>query len=93
MEGPEECKEYFRAPGFWFGVSRLGVGETGATDAGHANETEVFLCVEGTVDIYDGETRHRLEQDDALVIPAGIPHTISNVGPAPAFLVWSGSAA
>lgn len=92
-EGPEECREYLRGPGFWFGVSRLPVGATGDTDHGHPTETEIFYCVEGTVEIFDGETRHELRPHDALVIPPGIPHTLTNVGRVPALLTWSGSGA
>lgn len=91
MEGPEECKEYFRAAHSWVGVSRVPVGETGGTDHGHSDETEVFLCVQGTVEIFDGETSHRLNPEDALVIPPGVPHTITNIGEVPAMLVWAGA--
>jgi mannose-6-phosphate isomerase-like protein (cupin superfamily) len=93
MEGPEQCKEYFRTPQSWVGVSRLPVGAKGGTDPGHVNETEVFLCVRGSVEIFDGDTHHRLDEDDALVIPPGVPHTITNVGAVTAMLVWSGSGA
>jgi mannose-6-phosphate isomerase-like protein (cupin superfamily) len=90
-EGPEECREYLRVPGFWFGVSRLPVGATGDIDHGHATETEIFYCVEGHVTIFDGQTSHELGPHDALVIPPGIPHTLTNVGSVPALLTWSGS--
>jgi mannose-6-phosphate isomerase-like protein (cupin superfamily) len=90
-EGPEQCREYLRVPGFWFGVSRLPVGATGDTDHGHVNETEIFYCVEGMVEIFDGEVRHLLNAHDALVIPPGIPHTLTNVGSVPALLTWSGA--
>lgn len=91
MEGTEECKEYFRSPHFWVGVSHVPVGQTGGTDPGHPKETEIFLCVQGSVEISDGDTRHRLNEADALVIPPGIPHTITNIGNVPAMLVWAGA--
>jgi mannose-6-phosphate isomerase-like protein (cupin superfamily) len=90
-EGQEDCCEYLRVPGFWFGVSRLPVGATGDIDHGHQRETEVFYCVEGRVEIFDGEVRHQLGPHDALVIPPGIPHTLTNIGTVPALLTWSGS--
>jgi mannose-6-phosphate isomerase-like protein (cupin superfamily) len=92
-EGLEQCREYLRESGFWFGVSRLPVGATGDTDRGHATETEIFYCVEGNVEIFDGERRHELGPHDALLIPPGIPHTLTNVGTVPALLTWAGSGA
>lgn len=91
MEGAEECREYLRTPGMWFGVSRLPVGATGDTDPGHPVETEIFYCVEGSVEVFDGDTRHALRAHDALIIPPGVPHTLTNIGAVPALLCWSGA--
>lgn len=91
MEGPELCREYFRDPSMWFGTSTLAPGETGAVDAGHPVSVEVYYCAAGSASVQVGGARHALAPGDALVIPPGEPHTISNVGDDAVTIVWAGA--
>jgi mannose-6-phosphate isomerase-like protein (cupin superfamily) len=89
LEGAEECHEYVRRPEFWIGTSRLPPGAEGDVDPGHADHVEVFLVAAGSVSIFTGDTRYRLETGDALFIPPTIPHTLRNEGAEDALLVWA----
>jgi mannose-6-phosphate isomerase-like protein (cupin superfamily) len=91
MEGVEHCREYVRDTTLWFGTSVVPPGQRGEVDPGHGVSEEVFFCAEGHVLIYDGDHYYELEESDALLIPAGLPHTIINIGDRSATIVWSGA--
>lgn len=91
MEGPELCREYFRNPHMWFGTSMLAPGDTGAVDVGHPISVEIYYCAAGTASVKVGDADHALSPGDALVIPPGEPHTISNVGTDTLTIVWAGA--
>jgi mannose-6-phosphate isomerase-like protein (cupin superfamily) len=91
LEGPEECREYVREPKMWFGTSTLPPGATGDTDRGHPQSVEVFFCASGTVIVDDGSTQHAMSTGDALRIPEGVSHTITNTGTSEAVVVWAGA--
>jgi mannose-6-phosphate isomerase-like protein (cupin superfamily) len=91
LEGPEHCREYLNEERMWFGTSTLLPGQTGGLDAGHARSTEVFYCARGHALVHDGDAYHELRAGDALLIPPGVPHTISNVGGDPVLIVWAGA--
>jgi mannose-6-phosphate isomerase-like protein (cupin superfamily) len=88
-EGDEACLEYARTPSFWMGTSRLAPGAEGDVDAGHAEHAEMFLVTSGSASIATGEDVYELGEGDALFIPPRIPHTLRNIGPSEAVLVWA----
>jgi mannose-6-phosphate isomerase-like protein (cupin superfamily) len=90
-EGPELCREYFRDERMWFGTSTLAEGQTGGVDPGHPVSIEIYYCAEGRVSVRVGDADHRLAPGDALVIPPGAPHTISNIGAGTVTIVWAGA--
>ena len=91
MEGVEHCREYVRDKYLWFGVSVVAPGERGDVDPGHAVSEEVFFCAVGHVLIFDDEEYYELEENDALVIPPTLPHTIVNIGDVSATVIWAGA--
>ncbi len=91
LDGPELCREYLSEQRMWFGSSTLQPGQTGGLDSGHPGSVEVFYCAEGHAVVADGTLHHELEAGDALVIPPGVPHTITNVGSTPVVIVWAGA--
>ncbi|HVO53286.1 MAG TPA: cupin domain-containing protein [Solirubrobacterales bacterium] len=91
MEGPELCREYLREERMWFGTSTVPVGATGAVDDGHARSVEVFFCARGEALVDLGERCEQLRAGDALIIPPGVPHTITNIGEEPVLVVWAGA--
>jgi mannose-6-phosphate isomerase-like protein (cupin superfamily) len=91
MEGDELCREYLREGRMWFGTSTLRPGEHGDIDPGHATSVEVFYCSQGNVVMNDGERDYPLSAGDAIVVPEGLPHALTNVGDVTAILVWAGA--
>ena len=91
MEGAELCREYLREPRMWFGTSTLQPGERGDVDPGHAASVEVFYCCQGRVIMNDGERDYELAAGEAVIVPEGLPHALTNVGDTTAILVWAGA--
>jgi len=91
MEGVEHCREYVRDSTLWFGTSVVPPGQRGEIDPGHDNSEEVFFCAKGHILVHDGSRYYELREQDALLIPPGLAHTIINVGEVPATVVWSGA--
>lgn len=61
----------------------------GATDAAESHPPgtiENLVVARGRVDLIVGGTRHRLEERDAILFDADIPHSYANIGDADAFL-------
>lgn len=90
-EGPEECREYLSNQKLTFGTSSLQPGETGAVDIGHPNSQEVFFVSRGRVQVLNPDSGFTLEvgEGDAVLIPEGIPHQLTNIGDEPALVTWS----
>ena len=91
LEGDELCREYVRESRMWFGTSTLRPGERGDVDPGHAISVEVFYCASGHVVMNDGERDYDLAAGDAVIVPEGLPHALTNVGAETAVLVWAGA--
>jgi mannose-6-phosphate isomerase-like protein (cupin superfamily) len=91
MEGQELCREYLREPRMWFGTSTLQPGEHGDVDLGHGSSVEVFYCCQGRVVMNDGERDYELAAGQAVIVPEGMPHALTNVGDTTAVLVWAGA--
>lgn len=69
----------------------------GAPTHFHNEVDEIIVVLEGTLDVWIGEERHRVGANHTVALPAGVPHGFVAVGPAPtrilAFLPQSGEAA
>lgn len=91
MEGPEICHEYFNTGKITFGTSTLLPGQTGAVDPGHPQSHEVFFVSEGKVILHvPGENKYfELTKGDAILIPEGVPHQLTNIGTEVAVVAWS----
>jgi mannose-6-phosphate isomerase-like protein (cupin superfamily) len=90
MEGPEVCREYLVTPKITFGTSRLLPGQRGDIDPGHADSHEVFFVVKGHVILYtDKQTYYELFEQDMILMPEGVPHTLINIGDCEAVISWS----
>ncbi len=91
LEGAEVCRQYFETEKITFGTSTLLPGQRGDIDHGHANSHEVFFVVKGHVLMLvetTGETFELFEQD-AVIMPETVPHTLVNIGSEEAVISWS----
>lgn len=91
MDGPEHCREYVRNSTMWLGTSTIPPGQTGGIDPGHPNSIEIFYLAVGQVLFHDQTRYYELQAGDAIEIPKGLPHIITNIGEVPAVLVWAGA--
>jgi mannose-6-phosphate isomerase-like protein (cupin superfamily) len=64
------------------GVSVLQPG-AGAPLHAHKDVDEIFIVLEGTLDLRLGDERRLVEADHTIAIPAGVPHAFTAVGPQP----------
>ena len=55
----------------------------GAPLHAHKDVDEVFILLEGTLDLRLGEEQRLVEANHTIAIPAGVPHAFVAVGPAP----------
>ena len=91
MEGPEVCREYVKSGKITIGTSYLLPGQTGGVDKGHAASHEVFFVVRGHVLLHVETTgkSYELFEEDAIFIPEGVPHQLTNIGTEAAVVSWS----
>ena len=91
MDGPELCREYLVTPKITFGTSRLLPGQRGDIDKGHPDSHEVFFVVKGHVVLFVESTKkyYELNEQDMILMPEGVPHTLINVGEDEAVISWS----
>jgi quercetin dioxygenase-like cupin family protein len=64
------------------GYSILEAG-AGAPLHAHKDVDEVFIVVEGTLDLRLGDERHLVPPNHTIAIPAGVPHAFAAAGPGP----------
>ena len=64
------------------GISVLEPG-AGAPLHSHKDVDEIFIVLEGTLDLRLGDERRLVEADHTIAIPAGVPHAFTAVGPRP----------
>jgi mannose-6-phosphate isomerase-like protein (cupin superfamily) len=61
----------------------------------HRGADEIFILLEGALDMRIGEADLRVEANQCIAIPAGVPHRFTAVGPGPvrmfAFMPQSGN--
>ncbi len=91
LEGVEVCRQYFETEKITFGTSTLLPGQRGDIDPGHPDSHEVFFVVKGHVLLLvetTGETYELFEQD-AIIMPETVPHTLVNIGDTEAVISWS----
>ena len=91
LEGPEHCREYLNTGKITFGTSTLLPGQRGAIDKGHPNSHEIFFISRGRVLLFveEKDEYYELEEEDIILMPEGVPHTLINVGEEAAVITWS----
>jgi mannose-6-phosphate isomerase-like protein (cupin superfamily) len=91
MDGPELCREYLKTGKITFGSSTLLPGQRGEMDPGHPDSHEVFFVSRGRVVLHvpDKNLFYELEEQDIILMPEGVPHTLINVGEEIAVITWS----
>lgn len=91
LEGFEHCREYLNTGKLKFGTSTLLPGQRGAIDRGHKNSHEIFFVSRGRVLLFveERDEYFELEEEDIIVMPEGVSHTLINVGEETAVVTWS----
>ena len=49
----------------------------------HTDVDEIFILIEGALDLRLGQERRQVEANHTIAIPAGVPHAFTAVGPGP----------
>lgn len=82
LEGGEFVKIYFHTEKLLCALSTMVPGQVGEYDEGHREAEEVCFCVAGSIVVHfpQQEMYVELQEDDAVIIPEGEPHQITNVG-------------
>jgi quercetin dioxygenase-like cupin family protein len=91
MEGQEHCREYIKTDKILFGTSTIAPGQRGAIDRGHPHSHEVFFVSRGHVLLYveEQDKYYELEEQDIILMPEGVTHTLINIGEQTAVVTWS----
>jgi mannose-6-phosphate isomerase-like protein (cupin superfamily) len=91
LEGPEHCREYLKTNKITFGSSTLLPGQRGAIDNGHPDSHEIFFVSRGRVLMFveERDEYFELEEQDIILMPEGVSHTLINVGEETAVVTWS----
>lgn len=91
MEGDEHCREYLKTGKITFGTSTLLPGQRGTVDKGHPGSHEIFFVSRGRVLLHvpDRDQYFELHEQDIILMPEGVPHTLINVGEEKAVISWS----
>ena len=91
LEGPEVCREYLKTDRITFGSSTLLPGQRGNIDKGHPDSHEVFFVSRGRVLMFIEELDeyYELEEQDIILMPEGVSHTLINIGEETAVITWS----
>lgn len=55
----------------------------GAPLHAHKDVDEIFILLEGTLDLRLGDERRLVEANHTIAIPAGVPHAFVAIGPTP----------
>jgi oxalate decarboxylase/phosphoglucose isomerase-like protein (cupin superfamily) len=91
LEGPEVCREYLKTDKITFGSSTLLPGQRGNIDRGHPDSHEVFFVSRGRVLMFveERDQYYELEEQDIILMPEGVSHTLINIGEETAVITWS----
>jgi quercetin dioxygenase-like cupin family protein len=91
MEGDELCREYLKTGKLTVGTSTLLPGQRGTVDKGHPGSHEIFFVSRGHVMLHvpDRNQYYELHEQEIILMPEGVPHTLINVGTETAVITWS----
>jgi mannose-6-phosphate isomerase-like protein (cupin superfamily) len=91
MEGDEHCREYLKTEKITFGTSTLLPGQRGTVDKGHPGSHEIFFVSRGQILLHvpDRDEYFELHEQDIILMPEGVPHTLINIGETTAVISWS----
>ena len=91
MEGDEHCREYLNTGKITFGTSTLLPGQRGTVDKGHPDSHEIFFVSRGHILLHvpDRDEYFELHEQDIILMPEGVPHTLINIGEETAVISWS----
>ena len=91
MEGDEQCREYLKTGKLTFGTSTLLPGQRGTVDKGHPGSHEIFFVSRGHIQLHvpDRDEYFDLHEQEIILMPEGVPHTLINVGEETAVISWS----
>jgi mannose-6-phosphate isomerase-like protein (cupin superfamily) len=91
MEGDEHCREYLKTGKLTFGTSTLLPGERGTVDKGHPDSHEIFFVSRGRIVLHvpDRNQYFELGEEDIILMPEGVPHTLINIGEQKAVITWA----
>ena len=91
MEGDDHNREYLNTGKINFGTSTLLPGHRSALDKGHPGSHEVFFVSRGHILLHvpDRNEYYELHEEDAILMPEGVPHILINVGDQKAVVTWS----
>jgi mannose-6-phosphate isomerase-like protein (cupin superfamily) len=91
MEGDEHCREYLKTEKITFGTSTLLPGQRGTVDKGHPGSHEIFFVSRGQILLHvpDKDEYFELHEQDIILMPEGVPHTLINIGETTAVISWS----
>jgi mannose-6-phosphate isomerase-like protein (cupin superfamily) len=90
LEGGEFVKIYFHTDKLLCALSTMPPGQVGEFDEGHRGAEEVCFCIAGNIVVhFPGKDQYvELQEDDAVIIPDGEPHRITNVGEVSAKMIF-----
>jgi mannose-6-phosphate isomerase-like protein (cupin superfamily) len=91
MEGDEHCREYLKTEKITLGTSTLLPGQRGTVDKGHPGSHEIFFVSRGQILLHvpDKDEYFELHEQDIILMPEGVPHTLINIGETTAVISWS----
>ena len=91
MEGDEHCREYLKTGRITFGTSTLLPGQRGTVDKGHPGSHEIFFVSRGRILLHvpDRNQYYELAEEEIILMPEGVPHTLINIGEEKAVISWS----
>ena len=91
MDGDEHCREYLQTGKLTFGTSTLMPGQRGTVDKGHPKSHEIFFVARGRILLHvpDRNQYFELAEEDVILMPEGVPHTLINIGEEKAVIAWS----
>jgi mannose-6-phosphate isomerase-like protein (cupin superfamily) len=90
LEGGEFVKIFFHTERLLCALSTMLPGQVGEYDDGHRDAEEVCFCIAGNIVVHlPGKDKYvELQEDDAVIIPEGEPHQITNVGAGTAKMIF-----
>jgi mannose-6-phosphate isomerase-like protein (cupin superfamily) len=90
LEGGEFVRIYFHTEKLLCALSTMVPGQVGELDEGHRAAEEVCFCITGNIVVHFPKLDRyvELQEDNAVIIPEGEPHQITNVGSGMAKMIF-----